>query len=48
MNWKECGRVGSLPNLMIQRGTYVEGLRKTMKTSVALSRIRNRDLLNPQ
>jgi hypothetical protein len=48
MNWKECGRVGDFPNLMIQRDTWLQGMRKAMKTNVALSRIRNRDLLNPQ
>jgi hypothetical protein len=49
MNWKECGRKRSWPNLRYYSNICLEGLRKTIKpviTSCVLAEIQTRHLLN--
>jgi hypothetical protein len=40
MNWKGCGIRRSWPNLRYYRSIFLEGLRKTSKTSVRLAGLR--------
>jgi hypothetical protein len=50
MNWKDCGRKRSWPNLRHYTGICLEGLRQPRKASVRIAALRaeilRRELLN--